>query len=782
VKSGLFKWLNGKSRPEPGASGKSAPDDRLLPALFDFLFGEITTPRNVRQIISKARDVLDRKNHQPEEALPLYLLLEQFLVRQDPLKKYTHTSLRTTIAKKFPALKSTPGFCVLFLPDREKSVQTGFYYLALCFGKCRQHFGNTGNGWLEKELTSLQHMVADQDAGAAFKKMQAFAKDIFHTLKENYGEVLSSKLFETAYRETTAIYGHLETFHKLTLLLPNEMINEQHLNMLNHVQMEEMLLESLSEEKRLTDALQKEIQQKNQSALRLRRNEGMMRSIFATAMDGLIIFNSKGLIGGWNKSAADIFGYAEEEVLHKISVFVLLPFQDKVKANRWMTHYLGSTGSDRPRKRFETTMVRKNGELFPVEFGLTTVETDGEVTLNAFIRDISDRKRREKELQAAREQAENAAYVKSRFLSNMSHELRTPLNGIIGTINLMLQEKYPEEQRESLNVLKYSGELMLALINDVLDFSKIEAGKLQLERSSFNLKTLLEKTRSIFQQQFAAKGVQLQLDYDEHINISVLSDEIRLNQVLHNLLSNALKFTEKGKVTLAARFISATSDSTNIRFSITDTGIGISEDKLVQIFDSFSQADVNTTRKYGGTGLGLTISRKLVELFNSELIVESRTGEGSSFYFTLCLPADTANRPYVNEQSGKDLHSLAGIRLLIAEDNNINMLVTRRFLQKWEVDFVEAQNGLQAVSLFKEGFFDLLLIDLEMPEMDGYETMKEIRKIDQEIPVIAFTAAVFEDMKSKLREHGFNDYIKKPFRPEDLHKKIVQFCKSRISS
>ncbi|MDP4149270.1 MAG: two-component regulator propeller domain-containing protein [Bacteroidota bacterium] len=383
---------------------------------------------------------------------------------------------------------------------------------------------------------------------------------------------------------------------------------------------------------------------------------------------------------------------------------------------------------------------------------------------------------RTKSLHVAKDLAEKTAFVKSKFLSNMSHELRTPLNGIIGTINLMLQDRYLEEQKEHLNVLKYSSELMLGLINDVLDFSKIEAGKLQLDMTCFNLKVLLEKTRTLFQQQFIAKGVGLKLDVDEHLDVFVMSDEIRINQILHNLLSNALKFTERGKVILSAKVNTASSEEISVTFSVLDSGIGISEDKLSDIFDSFSQADINTTRKYGGTGLGLAISKKLVQIFGSELEVESKVGSGSRFFFTVGLRLVTGRRPYVNEQGTKDLSSLAGMRVLVAEDNNISMKVTKRFLQKWGVEAAEAKNGHEVLNQFRKGAFDLLLLDLEMPEMDGYAAIKEIRKTDSEVPAIAFTASIFENMKEELQKHGFQDFIRKPFRPADLHKKLLQFA------
>jgi signal transduction histidine kinase/ActR/RegA family two-component response regulator len=384
---------------------------------------------------------------------------------------------------------------------------------------------------------------------------------------------------------------------------------------------------------------------------------------------------------------------------------------------------------------------------------------------------------KEKQLIKAKLKAEETSTAKSEFLSNMSHELRTPLNGIIGTSNLLLQEDYLLAQKEHLDVLKYSSKHMLLLINDILDFSKIEAGKLELEKQQVNLHSLLAQAEALFARQFREKNLRFTVEKDKQLDIYVIADETRLNQVLNNLLSNALKFTNKGEVVLSASVQSFKDDSISVRFGIKDTGIGIPEDKLSRVFESFTQADAKTTRKYGGTGLGLSISKKIIEAFSGELSIDSKHGVGSEFYFTIPFLKAPFQKMHADENVKKNFESLKGLKLLIAEDNKINMLVARKFLETWDVTITEAENGVEAVELCRKEKFDLLLLDLEMPEMDGYTALKEIRNMYNTIPAIAFTAAMFTDIDKHLQQEGFNDFIRKPFRPEDLYNKLNRYKK-----
>jgi CheY-like chemotaxis protein len=337
-----------------------------------------------------------------------------------------------------------------------------------------------------------------------------------------------------------------------------------------------------------------------------------------------------------------------------------------------------------------------------------------------------------------------------------------------------LQEDYLPAQREYFSVLKHSSEHMLQLVNDILDYSKLEAGKMELENAPFNLKQFLVKAISPFQAGGAKGDVTFVTDVDDLLDQETIGDEMRLNQVMNNLLSNARKFTEQGTITVSARPEIVKSDALVVRFSVRDTGIGIAPNKIRQIFESFEQADTQTTRKYGGTGLGLAISKAIVTRMGGELKVNSMVGQGSEFHFTIEMKITHSQKSYVNEESLKVLKDMEGTRILMAEDNPINLLVAKRFLLKWKVQVDEAPNGLKALELFRQNEYDLLLIDLEMPEMDGTQAVAEIRKTNTHVPIIAFTAAVYDNMHEDLLQKGFTDFIPKPFRPEELHKKILQ--------
>lgn len=392
--------------------------------------------------------------------------------------------------------------------------------------------------------------------------------------------------------------------------------------------------------------------------------------------------------------------------------------------------------------------------------------------------DVTVTKKNERDLIASKEKAEEASRAKARFLSNMSHELRTPLNGVIGITNILLSEQYLDSQKEQLDLLKYSSDHMMSLVNDILDYNKIEAGKIELEKSPFNLAAMLDKTSILFHTQAKEKNLHFELKADAVLNREVLGDITRLRQVLNNLLGNAIKFTEKGTVQLTASVVKQLSDKQCvIGFTVSDTGIGIESSKMNKIFDSFTQADANTTRKYGGTGLGLTISRRLLELMDSQLKVESKPGAGSKFSFEMLFECNTQELGNQLNKELYDMASFADMDVLVAEDNVINMLVVKRILEKWDMRVHKAENGEIALQKMQEQKFDLVLMDMEMPVMDGLTAVASIRKTNAQIPIIALTAASFDNMHEFLITKGLNDYVQKPFRPEELHQKIKRLVK-----
>jgi signal transduction histidine kinase/CheY-like chemotaxis protein len=377
-------------------------------------------------------------------------------------------------------------------------------------------------------------------------------------------------------------------------------------------------------------------------------------------------------------------------------------------------------------------------------------------------------------LDAKQQQTKIAATAKARFMSNMSHELRTPLNAIIGTTHLLAQDHEDLQESEHFRVLTNSSEHMLQLVNAVLDFSKLDEGKLEFVREPFDLAHTLQQVADSFTTATHQKKIKLLLDIDPIPDgKKVIGDEMRLKQIILNLLSNAVKFTETGSVTLQAKIEDSVEMEADIYFAVIDTGIGIPAEKLHLIFESFTQVDAETTRKYGGSGLGLSICRELVRNMGGELKVTSEPEKGSTFFFTLHLTFQS-QVVIVPKERLRGLKELTGVNILLVEDNAVNLNIARRFLHSWGATIQPAENGKVAWELFLSRPFDLLLIDLEMPLMDGKALLKKVRSVNKDIPAIAFTAAVYENMYQDLQDHGFNGFLHKPFRPDEMHRKILQ--------
>ncbi len=389
--------------------------------------------------------------------------------------------------------------------------------------------------------------------------------------------------------------------------------------------------------------------------------------------------------------------------------------------------------------------------------------------------DITERKQNELKILDAKQKAEQASSAKAAFLSNMSHELRTPLNGIIGLTNIMLNEPHNHEQQKTLDNLKYSSDHMLSLIDNILDFNKIEAGKLEIESVEFNLHSTLMKLVKFFDGIVAQKELQFKVNIDPAVNIRVSSDVTRLRQVLTNIISNAIKFTHTGFIQLDVRMKERKEDGQIlVVFEVVDSGIGIASDKIDLIFQSFTQADIRTTRKYGGSGLGLTISKSLIDMMKGNLVVTSELNVGTCFKVEMPFVISENKVEEEIEKRISDFENLTNVQILVAEDNKVNMLVVRSLLQKWGAKVEIVENGLDAIHKIKENDYDLVLMDLEMPVMDGTTSVSIIRETHADLPIVALTAAFYENMQADLVSKKFNGYVQKPYRPEDLHSQIVQ--------
>ena len=494
-------------------------------------------------------------------------------------------------------------------------------------------------------------------------------------------------------------------------------------------------------------------------------------------IDDLICeINHKGFFTYVNRAFVEKGGYTLEELqqlpfktfLPEESFETLETFYNKQLNNQQQVSYL------------EFPIITKNGRECWIGAKLTMRFQDEKMERAFCIaRDVTVQRQTKEELIAAKETAVKASLAKAQFLSSMSHELRTPMNAVIGMTHLLQQENPRADQMENLKTLKFSAESLLSLINDILDFSKIEAGKIDFEEVEFSLNYIASSIIHAQESRAKDKGISLRMEYDKQIPAFIIGDPVRLSQILNNLISNALKFTNEGEVVMKILQQKESDRLVTINFSIKDTGIGIPADKLEHIFENFTQASSSTTRNYGGTGLGLAITRQLLELQNSSIQVKSTINKGSVFYFTLSFgkgeKASIGLKKEHNQKSG--FPSLNGMKVLLVEDNKINQIVARKFLTKWDIAIDIADNGQIALDLLEENKYDLVLMDLQMPVMDGFEATKVIRSLKKfdDLPIIALTASAVLEIQDAAMDAGMNDFVTKPFNPQNLYNKIQQY-------
>jgi PAS domain S-box-containing protein len=386
----------------------------------------------------------------------------------------------------------------------------------------------------------------------------------------------------------------------------------------------------------------------------------------------------------------------------------------------------------------------------------------------------------EEDLRVAKQKAEQAALAKEQFLSTMSHEIRTPLNAIIG-MSQLLMENPRKDQIEYLDALKFSGENLMSLINDILDYNKIESDKVILEEVVMNPVELLKEIIQVLKIRAEEKNNKLFLETGTGVPEFLIGDQVRLNQIITNLIGNAIKFTENGTIKIHLSLVSETKDRYLLRFSVEDTGIGIEQENLDYIFESFTQAKSDITRKFGGSGLGLAITKKLIDFQGGEIHVESTPGKGSRFFFELPYKKGEIELPENGDVLVESFESLDNIKILVAEDNEINLLVARKFLENWGVEVTIAENGKVAIEKIKKDKFDLVLMDLQMPEMDGYEATKQIKSLNngqfKDLPIIALTASILMNNKDRITKAGLDDSLIKPFDAVDLYQVIIRHLK-----
>jgi PAS domain S-box-containing protein len=535
-------------------------------------------------------------------------------------------------------------------------------------------------------------------------------------------------------------------------------------------------------------ALYLDITERKQAELAMQASEVRKGAILQTALDAIITIDQQGNVLEFNPAAEQMFGYNRAEILNQEMAAFIVPPSWRELHRKGLARYCASGEGRLIGQRIEISALRADGTEFPIELTITRIPLDGPPMFTAYVRDITERNQAIEALEQARTAAEAANQAKSAFLAMMSHEIRTPMNAIVGMTGLLLDTDLTSEQRDYAETVRSSSDALLTIINDILDFSKIEAGKLELECQPFDLRECVESALDLVAAKATEKGIDLAYLLDDQVPAAVYADVTRLRQILVNLLSNAVKFTEQGEVVLsvAARYTEKAADGRangqdghgstfyEVHFVVRDTGIGISEEGQARLFRSFSQVDASTTRRYGGTGLGLAISKRLAELMGGSMWVESQPGAGSTFHFTLLAEAAPARwRPYLETRQPH----LAGKRLLIVDDNETNRSILALQTQAWGMLHHAYASGPEALAQIQAGVsFDVAILDMQMPDMDGLMLAKQIRQYQnaQALPLVMLTSLGRRDIDTQGVE--FAAFLHKPIKPSQLYNALLSIC------
>jgi two-component system, sensor histidine kinase and response regulator len=521
----------------------------------------------------------------------------------------------------------------------------------------------------------------------------------------------------------------------------------------------------------------------------LHEHETRTGLIIDTALDAVLTMDCTGRITEWNAQAEQAFGWSAHEVIGRDAADTIFPPSHRPGYREYVQRLLEHKDVPLSNRLVEMIALRRDGREFPVEIAMTPLSVEGAVMFSAFVRDITDRKEAEQalkgyakqlehinqQLDAALKEAKAATDAKSSFLATMSHEIRTPMNGVIGMTGLLLETHLTDEQREYAEIVRTCGNHLLTIINDVLDFSKIEAGKLDVEVIEFDLRLAIDESLDLVAERASSKGLNLACLFHADVPRHLLGDPGRLRQVVMNLTTNAIKFTERGDVVVEVTVEAQSRDDARIRVAVTDTGIGISEQARDRLFQSFSQADGSMTRRYGGTGLGLAICKRLVEMMGGTIGVTSKVGEGSCFWFTIHLrkQADGGCR------ADTSAAVLAGLRILIVDDKAINRRILELMTKKWEMQPTLIRSGSEALDVLSDrqgrSQFHFALLDVDMSPTDGIDLARAIKARTQggDTKLVLLTSLGRRGDAKKAKEAGLAAYLTKPIRDRQLHDCLV---------
>ena len=612
---------------------------------------------------------------------------------------------------------------------------------------------------------------------------------IYNLCLDMFGKAKTTALYFEVYQYFYQSYSLLDTFPTLLRIIPKAIFGDDLVNLPSKSDMFKMLQNQLISLEEVNNQLTEKINERNRIEDDLKQSENIKTRILDTAMDGIILTDQDGIVLDWNKQAENILKVQKKETVGT-SIYRLVPYKLRELLKISFASYLTTGKGQLINKRIETEVPLKDESIIYVELTIIAIHLKNTVLFNAFFRDITDRKLIEKEIKEAKEIAEKSALTKSTFLSNMSHEIRTPLNVILGLTHLLQKSNFTNLKQDVKNLegIRFSAENLLILINDILDFSKIEAGKLTVHPADFNLFESIDNLSRGFLIKANEKGIDFKTKLDPSLPKFIKGDQHRLHQILTNLLGNAIKFTRRGNVTLSINLKAITFSDVTLEFLISDTGVGIPEEKMKHIFESFYQVHAPGKHKFEGTGLGLSISKQLIELQGGVLNATSILNTGSTFSFSLryqkskfIIEKNTRKKSKQNTL-GNDI---SNIKLLVVEDNKMNRFFISQLLSNWNILSKTAKHGAEALELLETEKFDIILMDMHMPVMDGLETTLAIRAHTdpaiKNLPVICCSADVYPEAKKAALESGMDYYLTKPIHEDALEKLLYTIINTKES-
>lgn len=692
----------------------------------------------------------------------LYLELEYYLIYKDPRYIGTAGDLRKKVKARFPDLTAAEPFSWLFESEKNQEVLLSRLFILyvlhiLASEKPNDKLASTWIGVIGRGLKPKSGLNVVERINLQ-RKLREKTREMYTEICETYGNDFADKLLYSCFTEFSEYFSHVKAVESISELVPE------------------------SQEESEDIPVRKLIALNSEEGIGLGKQSSQTyhKSIMENMLDGFLIIDGQGNVLDYNGTAQKALKF-NETLLVKSTVYEYLP---EILAQA-LKHDLEKTDPAIPSavvgKRSEVSFRGVDGTEVDYEVSITNNYTEGLDTYSVFLKNVSNKKNMLDAIKNAKVNAERSAKAKATFLSNMSHEIRTPLNVILGLSELLSKSDLEDEEmlRKNIDGIDFSARNLLSIVNDILDFSKIEAGKLTLQSIDFNLRKVVETLTNGFEIKAREKGLELKTIIEDDVPDIVIGDQYRLNQILTNLIGNAIKFTKKGKIIVRVQLKSNKKDEVNLQFSVKDTGVGISKDHLDRIFECFYQIDDQEIRDVSGTGLGLAITKQLIDLQEGNLNIESKVGKGSSFEFT--LPFRPSNLKSLNDSIKTYVRQdkkLEGLRVLVAEDNPMNQFYIKQLLEKFKVAVDIVENGKEAVDTYErsEKSYDLIFMDMHMPVMNGTEAISVIRQMDQDsvkkVPIVACSADVFPEARKSAIKAGIDFYLTKPLS-EDAIKEVL---------